>query len=492
MSGVPSDILVPFMGIDFDASKAVPTSTDLPVKVLMLGQMESTGTKYSAIAPVKDIPSSAEEVSLAFGKNSMLRFMAEKSYKNYPNMDLTVIAAPDESTGTKATHVFSITGTALAAGSLAFNPGKRRYVFPIAIGDEGEDIVAAILAALTADAAKLPFVATAATTTMTLTMFHKGLSAGDLDVRFNKNPGERTPAGLTISAVTTTPGTVDPDVADLLALVGSDWYDIIINPYADTDNMDTIEDFLLEQSGPLIQNGGICYQAMRDTRSNLITFATNSARNSQFMALLPAYKRQLSTWELAAAVGAAVGKSVADDCAVPLHRIPLIDVDTLHPDDKWTLSERNQLAKNGVCTFSDNVGCSLEAMFTMYLKNSSGAPDISYRKQNTIFQLLIMRYSFRNQILTKYSRAKLARSAEKLEPGQQVITPDIGKAEAIIWFDSMQKKGICDSSQEAADLFAENVQCSIDTDNPDRLNWLLPPELMKQFMVGSGVMQFRL
>ena len=108
-----------------------------------------------------------------------------------------------------------------------------------------------------------------------------------------------------------------------------------------------------------------------------------------------------------------------------------------------------------------------------------------------IFQLMVARYSFVNRILTKYPRAKLGNNADGLRSGQQIMTPDIGRDEAIAWFIENQRDGNFEGGDGALNQFIASLVVERDDTNVNRINWLLPPDMMNQFIVGSGVLQFR-
>ena len=162
-------------------------------------------------------------------------------------------------------------------------------------------------------------------------------------------------------------------------------------------------------------------------------------------------------------------------------------ISVLDSNDTWTLTERNQLALSGIMTLTDTNGVQTEACVTMYLRNSASVSDTAYQQQNDVFIPMRLRYSFVNYILSKYPRAKLATATEVLLPGQQVITEAVGKGEAIAWFKQELALGIVENLAQ----FKKDVQCVRDATNKKRLNWILPPDFMDQFVVGSGIMQFR-
>jgi len=258
--------------------------------------------------------------------------------------------------------------------------------------------------------------------------------------------------------------------------------------YSDDTNLNAIEVFATAQNAVMVEKEGVWYSAKRDTRANMITFGTNTNRNNQFIAVAPAYNRQNSVSEIAAAIAGACALSIEDDQAVPLHRIQLQGLKALGENERWTAIERNQLALSGVMTLTDDNGVQTDSMVTMYLKNSAGASDVAYQQQNTVYQLMGLRYRWRNWLATRYPRAKLADNVEKLNSGQIVMTPAVGKAESIAWFKTELAAGQVENlAQFKRDLVVER-----DATNVNRMNFLLPPDLMNQLIVGSTILQFRL
>lgn len=488
MAGVPSNIVVPFMGVTFDASMSGAQDSTLPVKLLVIGQRLSTGTIEELIPYYASSP---DEVGLKSGVSSMLNLMAKSVFKNNLSIPVMFIGL-DDGAGTAATHAWDLTGVATASGEYDVYVKGRRYAVPVAIDDTAAELQTLMVAAITEDTSELPCDAASVTDTLTLTNKNLGVAAGDLDVRFNANRGEVLPAGLALSVVTDTAGTVDPDLADALAVIGDEWFQFIAQPYVDNTNMGVMEDYLLTRASVMDMKEGISYQAMRDTRTNMITFGEDTAnRNSQHMATLPAWARRQCTYEIASSVAAVSAVSVQDDPAKPLHRMNIVGIDALDVQDKWTTVERDQLAKAGICTMSDEVGVKTHAAFTMWLKNASGVSDTSYRQQNTMFILLASRYAFINQILTKYSRAKLASNADNVAAGEVIMTLDTARDEAIAWFKQMQAGPpvLFEPGKEALDDFKSALR--VEREGADRINWLLPPNLINQFTVGSGIIQFR-
>lgn len=491
MAGVPSNIIIPFMGIDFDASQAGSASSTVPIQLLCVGQQLSAGT---VDAEVVYRATSPDEVGEKSGFGSMLHRQAIYIFKANQTVPVFFVGLDDAATATYATYESTLSGTAAASGEYVEYVCGQRYAVGVSIGDAAADVQALMtteINTVTASRPTLPLVASNALGVQTLTARNGGIAAGDADVRFHANSGEELPAGLSLTSVTATAGTVDPDIGDALAVLGSEWYNVGTQPYTDNTNMNALEEYLDTVNGVMEMRDGMFYQAKRDTLANMITYGEDTSRNSEWTVTLPAYQRFETTYEIAASVAALSAVSIQDDPAVPLHRMTLPGITVLDTNDKWTSTERNQLAVAGIATLSDELGVQTEATNTMYLRNSAGASDTAYQYQNTMFILSAARYRFRNQILTKYPRAKLAANADNAAAGQQIMTLDTARDEAVAWFKDGQRDGIFEPSPEALTQFKDALVVARDDDNVNRVNWILPPDLMNQFIVGSATIQFR-
>lgn len=484
MSGVPSNIIVPFVGVEFDNSMAASPSA-LNIKVLLVGQKTSSGVGVTGTT-VK--VGSTDEVQNLTGAGSQLHMLAKSFFMNNQTQDCYIHILADEAGGSAMTGAITITASSALAGELDVYIDGVRIAVSVTADMSATQIGDALVTALTAKALELPittFLNTAGV--VSFAAKNKGTVANDLDVRFNYYDGEIFPSGVSASYAVTTPGTVDPELNTMIASLGEEWFHIIASPYTDATNLGYLEDELASRFGPMRQIDGMYISAKKDTDANLISFGTNSDRNSPHVTIFGAYKYPSSICSIVGALAGQVAASIANDAAVPLHRMTLAGILPPRKEERATLVSRNSLALAGIATLNPDNGVQTEACVTMYLKNAAGASDTSYQQMNSLFTLMVLRYRFRNRILGKYPRAKLADSVIRLKAGQQVITPEIGKAEALAWFLECEADGLVENMTQ----FKDHIVCVRDSVNRNRLNWLLPPELMSQFIVGSGVLQFR-
>ncbi|WP_304947382.1 phage tail sheath C-terminal domain-containing protein, partial [uncultured Parasutterella sp.] len=72
--------------------------------------------------------------------------------------------------------------------------------------------------------------------------------------------------------------------------------------------------------------------------------------------------------------------------------------------------------------------------------------------------------------------------------GQAVVTPSIIRGELIAMYTKLEDKAIV----ENADLFAKYLVVERNADDPNRIDVLLPPDLVNQLRVFAVLAQFRL
>jgi phage tail sheath gpL-like len=213
-----------------------------------------------------------------------------------------------------------------------------------------------------------------------------------------------------------------------------------------------------------------------------------SGKNSKHISVMGAVG-PTPPWEYAAAYAGQVAKSAQADPARPVQRLPMFGVMAPKATDEFTLAERNLLLYDGISTFTVVSGVVyIERAITTYQKNAANADDISYLDIETLNTLSYLRYSFRNRMLLRYPRHKLANNGTRAGAGQPIVTPDDARAEAVLLFDEWQTLGLV----EAPEQFARDIVVERNISDPNRLDFLLPPDLINQFRVAGSVIQFLL
>jgi len=483
---VPTNIRIPFVAVEFNSTKAQQGPALLPYRVLIIGQRRSTGT---AVANTLAKVSSVDQVATLAGRGSMLHRQALAYFANNAFTETWIGVLDDQAAGVAATGTFTITGTATAAGTLSLYVGGVYVPVGVASGDAQNAIATNIAAAINA-LADLPVTASAATNVVTITHRHKGAVGNEVDLRVNYQDGQALPAGVTVAVVAMASGATNPVLTTLIAALGDTWFHIWAHPYTDATSLTAIETELNSRFGPMRQIDGVAITSAAGTQATLGTLGLGRNNSHSCIVAQPGKNPITPPSEFAAAVAGVVAYYSNIDPARPLQTLPVSWALPPAQLDHFTKTERNLNLYDGIGTTRVDSGgnVQLERVVTTYQTNAAGGADTAYLDLTTMLTLLYLRYAFRNQILTRYPRHKLADDGTRFGPGQAVITPKVGKAEAIAWFSQMEELGLV----ENLDQFKTDLVVSRNASDPNRLDFLLPPNLINQLVVGAASIMFRL
>jgi len=261
--------------------------------------------------------------------------------------------------------------------------------------------------------------------------------------------------------------------------MGEVQYNAIAFGYNDATNLSAIEAELLDRWGPVRQNDGIAFTAKDASHGTLVSFGTG--RNSKHVVCLGIYKCPMPFYEIASALAAVAAYYAQIDPARPFQTLPLIGLLPPAEIDRFTLQERDLLLHDGIATSKVDASevVLIERMITMYQFNAASAADTAYLDANTLFTLSFLRYDFRNMLALKYPRHKLANDGTRYGAGQAIITPKVGRAEAIAKFREWESAGLV----EGGDQFKRDLIVERNVSDVNRLDFYLPPDLVNQLVV---------
>jgi phage tail sheath gpL-like len=230
------------------------------------------------------------------------------------------------------------------------------------------------------------------------------------------------------------------------------------------------------------------YAAARGTLSSLVTLGT--PRNDPHHTIA-GYELDVPNpmWEYAAAYNAANAAGLLVDPARPTQTLPLVGILPARAGKRFLLTERQSLLNYGIATSSYSGGAvRIERAITTYQKNTMGQADTSYLDSETLHQLTEITRRLRSCITNKYPRHKLANDGTRFGAGQAIVTPSVIRGELLAEYADMELEGLV----ENADLFNKYLVVERDSKNPNRLNVLLPPDLVNQLRIFAVLNQFRL
>ncbi len=484
---LPSTIRVPLFYAEFDNSRAVQGLVEQPFRIMVIGNRLASGTK-PALTP--QLVTSKEQGADYFGIGSVLADMLEKIFDANPSAEIWAVGVADNGAGVAATGQLSFTGAPTKAGVVSLMVGGVNIQVAVATTDTAITIAAAVVAAINAQTKCVLSAAVNGVDAfkVDLTAKNKGLHGNEIDVRHSYFLGEELPAGVTLAITAMAGGAADPDISTVWPVIGEDQFLLFVSPWTGAANLTSSETELADRFGPIRQNDGYLIAGKRDTHANLVTFG--NTRNSQFTTIMMT-RGPSSPWQIAAAMAVQVSISIiADDAVRPFHTLPLVNIWKPGKTEHFTLQERDILLHNGIATFDVDSGgvVRIEGPVTTYKKNAFGSPDISYLYLNTPLTLSYLRFSSKARITSKYGRHKLANDGTRFSPGQAVATPNIIKAELINLFKEWEERAMV----EGFDQFKSQLIVERNASNPNRLDVLMPPDLVNQLVIAGVKIQFLL
>lgn len=483
-NAIPGSIRVPGSYIEIDNSRAVRGLSEWPARVVMLGQRITTGT-VAAATPVRVV--SAAQGRTFFGRGSLLAHMIEAWFRAGPPTELWAVAMDDVGGGAFATCSITCTGTATANGVIALLIGGRRVEVPIASGTAQNAVATAIQTAIAANL-DLPVTATVGTNVVTVTARHRGEVGNAIDVRHSWLAGEALPAGLTLAITAMTGGTTNPVATTALDALGDTWFTDFVTPWTDATNIAAVETRLASNFGPLVMRDGHAWAALSGTFSALTTFG--AGRNSANLTVLGLRGSPTPPWEWAATLAGVAIPALATDPARPVQTLLLPGVIAPTVANQFTWTERDQLLRAGIATWRANAAgqVSIERAITTYQTSPGGAADISYLDVETLKTLAFLRYDLRQLVALRFPRHKLAEDGTTFARGQAVVTPGTIRAEIIARFKQWEAAGLV----EGVEQFKRDLVVVRSSTDPNRVDAVLPPDLVNQFRVLAAQIQFLL
>lgn len=491
-NNIPANVRVPLFYAEMDNTQAGYFAQNK--RALLIGQKLAAG---SATVNTPYMVGTTDQAKSLFGAGSMLARMHAQYRRQDPVGELWCIAVADAGAGVAATGTITVAGPATAAGTINLYIAGQLVQVAVGASDTANAIATAINAAVNA-ATDLPVTASVASAVVTLTCKWKGQTGNDISVldSFRGSAGGQSlPAGVTLTYSGSgflTAGATNPTLTgNAITAMGDDEYDFVIHPYTDSTSLDAFATEYNDVAGRWAwsrQVYGHCYTALRGTLSALTT--AGGLRNDPHHTIA-AIDNDCPTpcWEYAAAYGGANSAALQVDVARPTQTLALNGVLVPRAGKRFLLTERQSLLNYGIATSYVAGGyVRVERAITTYQKNTWGQSDPSYLDSETLHTLAEVTRRLRNRITQKYPRHKLANDGTRFGAGQAIVTPSVARGELIAEYADMEELGLVENQA----LFTKYLIVERDSGNPNRLNVLLPPDLVNQLRIFAMLNQFRL
>lgn len=485
-NNIPTTERTPGIFTEVDPSRALKGLVPNPHTALIIAQKIAAGTADT------DTLTAITNDNLAdgfFGPGSILARMCNRFKENNPNTELFALAISDAATGVIASGDINFTGSASGAGTAYLMLGGKEVKTAVASGWSGIDIASAMNSDINGNSNLMVTGSLVASADrLTILAVDKGTVGNYYDIRFNYHEGQSNPVGVTFSVTGMADGANDADLGDAWAVIANTQFQHIIHPYIDAANLTEIEEELDTRFGPAEALPGHGYTGVRATVASAATLG--NSRNNEHGTIVAANDSPMGPEDWAAAWGAQAAFNLNVDPARPLHFLKLKGILPPPTDGRFTKAERNTLLYDGVATFivdtSGNV--LIERSITTYQTNTLGLPDPTYLDIQTLFTLIEIRFQYKARMQNRFliPRFKLADDTFPIQPGTKVANPGVVKQECIALFTDLRNAGLI----ENLDDFVTNIVVERDGTDQNRVNVLLPPDLINQFRILASSLQF--
>lgn len=470
---IPHNVRMPFAYIGFNPR--VRGNTLLQYQCLVIGQKLASG---AATPGVRYQVNSADHAGALFGYGSILHRQFLQWFRANALSRVYAYALADDGDGVANTRSWTVTAdSSVSSGTMAFYISGKRYAVNVdGTTDTPTTIMTRLKNVINADAT-VPFVASNATGTLTLTAKNKGTLANSFDVRWNLLDSDATPMGLTVAAGSPVAGATDPDDTSVIPLLGDEQYHIIVNPY--TANLEDWDEELESRFGPLRQIDGRLYTSLRADYAGTVN--AGLSYNSKHIRILHCIAMPSAPMEVAATTAALVARENERNPARPLTDLELPGIVAPPVSERLMFSENNSLLYNGISVHAaDTLGkVRIKRIISTYRLNESGAPDISYLDDNTMAILSRLRYDLRNQLWSEFPRAILVDNDTPTSSEGEFVTVNLLRAKCVTIFRDWERNGWVENAQQ----FIEALLVERDTEDPTRVNFALSPDTTNPLMI---------
>lgn len=442
----------------------------LPQRIAVIGQ-GATATTY---ATTKQQVSSAAEAGQKFGYGSPVHLAVAQLLPNngdgVGSVPVTVYPLKDAVAAVASVGDITPTGTQLAAAAyrVVVN-GIKSEQFVIKPGDLVADILAAMSIAINA-VLEMPVTATTAATKLTVTSKWKGASANGIRLVVE---GDMT-AGTTFAITQPTGGLVNPSVQPALDAIGNVWETMALNclDIADTTALDAYSTFGDGRWGALTRKPLVVFTGSTESDVDAATTISDARKTDRTNSQLIAPGSPNLPFVVASRQLARIAKVANDNPPRDYGSQDATGLIAGADGVQWLYNLRDRAVKKGSSTTESRDGVvTLSDTVTFY--HPSGDPTPAYRYVCDIVKLQNIIFNVDLTFVTK------AWDGAPLIPDDQpTVNPDAKKpkmavAEAAAVIDQLGLNALISDPETAK----KNTLAEIDSENPKRLNMVIPVQL---------------
>lgn len=485
-------------------------------RVLLVAEMDSGNGTATPGALAENTPLDDASIDALFGPKSQAAIACRNFRLVNEVTQLDVI--PLDDTGTAATGVLTIAGTATEAGTIDFIIGssiRRRYSIAVASGDTATIIGDNLVAAVTADARAMASASNAAGV-VTLTASWLGLSGNGIPLAIEDGSSVQGVTAIVSTAMSG--GTGDPSGASDFDVVADSRYQTVIYPSEwDYSRLTTFLDPRFNVANNILDGVGII--TLYNTLANLLI--ANDAENSQslttlnFSLVADNNHRGLSIVEtpigISAQVAAARSLRLTDGALIsdilagevgldarggvalasrPYFNTPFPNLPLIALDKGWSTQEIEQLGTAGGSTLGVNrTRTSIIAgeVFTTYKTDVASNPDTTFKFLNSVDTGSNAREYFFNNVRAQFAQFRLTDG--DLVPNRSMANKELIRGFFMGLYRDLSEQDfvLTVAGSEAESVFSDNMDVTIDFDAGEVTTIFNRVPLVSQFRSFFGV-----
>ncbi len=486
---IPFLIYTPGVFAEFDPTRAVKGVAIQPHDTLIVAQKLAAGAIAANTVEACD---SVDEGRILGGEGSQLALAVAAAKAADPLTQLYVIGVPDDGSGVAATGSIVFTGTsATESGEIAVYVAGRRISIACPKGTTPAQLETAGLAAF-ALVRDLPVtVAADAAAGLDFTARNAGTIGNSIRIGVSQLPGERVPAGITATVTAMASGATDPSYASAITAMADDQYHTVVSGLATATPLGLLVTEFEARSGPMRMIEGQIFAAAADSRANLTTLG--NSLNSFALTLIGMEVSALipTPAEVAASVAGLNARRTQTSPGRALTGAVLPGISGAKRGSRFTRAERDILLSDGVSTVKAGPDgrMHVERLVTTYQSNQQGFPDTALQDLTTLRLLAALRYSARVRFGTKFAQFLLTSDGAPVPPGVQMVQPSTLRAECLVLYGEWVALGWVEGAalaQFKSELIVERSEV-----DPNRVDFLLPPDLVNNLLVSAMKIAFK-
>ena len=478
---IPANLLVPGQYQEIDNSLA-GAQGDIK-KALLIGYKLSSSNAESG-KPVNVL--SGMKAHELFGYGSPAAIMAETFLALNKVEELYVLPIPEPEAGTAWKKEFSVSGTAAAAGAIHIVVNGCGFDAAISAGADAEAVAAAITAKINSELT-LPVFAEADLGNVTVLSNVKGTVGSNNNIFIISSA-----TGISVAETATAGGTGETKIKSFLTGLGEVRYNFIAGDFNSAENIRASSDELESRYGPMRQIGGRMFIALFGVMGSKTEEGTMLEKagevNSPHIVLIPRGNNPELPCVWAAAWCAAACRILADDPAANTYDTKITG---LIGGVEFNAEARQKLLEAGIATYRlDTTGNVLiERLVTSYTENTDGGRDTSYLDVQVTETVDAVRTYINAEAKKKFKTWKLASTEENFGSGARVMTAGVFRSFLAELYQEVfiKEKQWC----QDFDNYKKSILIEVKAGSKTRLEYSHQPNLIGQFYIGAGLLQFK-